>query len=246
MLNNAPRLFAAASVTLGKARRHATVYQLNRTTSNEVRRCALQSPSPSPRLRDWLMAAAVLTLTITGVGGKVQAGLVININQVGSDVVMTGSGTINLADLTYNSTGPNSNGVIADIGAVVMGTSGNVDTYTSITGPTSFGPGGSFDASSGTGPVFGPYGTLGLLEVPQGYTSGTSLSATDTYSGATFSSLGLTPGTYTWTWGTGANADFLTVNIGTASVPEPTSLMMLGTGTLTMLGYARRRRRASA
>ena len=93
MLNNAPRLFVAASVTLGKARRHATVYQLNRTTLNEVRRCALQSPTP--RLRDWLMAVAVFALTITGVGGKAQAGLVININQVGSDVVMTGSGTIN-------------------------------------------------------------------------------------------------------------------------------------------------------
>ncbi len=64
--------------------------------------------------------------------------------------------------------------------------------------------------------------------------------------GATFSSLGLTPGTYIWTWGSGADADSFTMNIGVSSVPEPASLMMLGTGSLAILGFARRRRRASA
>ncbi len=64
--------------------------------------------------------------------------------------------------------------------------------------------------------------------VPIGYSSGTALSATDTYSGQTLVSLGLTAGTYTWTWGTGADADSLTVNIGVASVPEPSSLALAG------------------
>ena len=127
-----------------------------------------------------------------------------------------------------------------------MGPTQGTFLSTHFAGPTSFGPSGPSRSDDRNGDLFGDVGSLGYLEVPFNYTSGTLLSATDAFTGATFSSLGLTPGTYTWTWGTGANADFLTVNIGTASVPEPTSLMMLGTGTLTMLGYARRRRRALA
>ena len=69
--------------------------------------------------------------------------------------------------------------------------------------------------------------------VPTGYVSGASLgTSTDTWSGATFASLGVAPGTYTWTWGTGADADSFTLQIGAAAVPEPASL------TLTALGLA--------
>ena len=199
----------------------------------------------SPRLRDWVIAVAVLALTMTGTGGQVQAGMVINVNQVGSDVVMTGSGTFNLTALTYSYSGGNNAGLQANISDLIMGTTvyTTVDVYTSITGPTSFGPGGYVpSATTGAGPLFGVYQGLGYLEVPQGYSSGTLLSATDTYSGATFSSLGLTPGTYTYTWGTGANADFFRINIGTAAVPEPSSLVLMGIAGITGLGYAWRRR----
>ena len=57
-----------------------------------------------------------------------------------------------------------------------------------------------------------------LLIVPRGYVSGTFLSDSATYSGKTFATLGVTPGTYVWTWGTGANQNF-TLKILPAILP---------------------------
>jgi hypothetical protein len=79
------------------------------------------------------------------------------------------------------------------------------------------------------------------IVVPQGYTSGNSLSDTMTFTGKTFASLGVLPGTYTWNFGTGANADSLILEIGV--VPEPASLTLLAVG-LAGLGMALRLRRA--
>jgi hypothetical protein len=72
------------------------------------------------------------------------------------------------------------------------------------------------------------------LIVPVGYTTGTAISSTQTFSGATFSSLGLTPGTYTYTWGSGANADSINVVVGGAGVtPTPTATSVTPTPTPT-------------
>jgi hypothetical protein len=93
----------------------------------------------------------------------------------------------------------------------------------------------------GSPPVQAP-----TLFVPTGYVSGTALSATDTYSGQTFVSLGLTPGTYTWTWGTGANADSFKVQIGPAAtaVPEPSTaiLAVFEAVAFVTYGWSRHRR----
>jgi hypothetical protein len=194
-----------------------------------------------------MSAFVAAALAMMGLSGKARAGVVININQVGSDVVATGSGTINLTDLTYSTTQDNLPYTNPFDAQLSMGpvTIAPIDIYSSITGPTTF---GTTDANeyptTGTGSLFAVYGNTGALEVPQGYTSGTPLSATDTYSVATFISLGLTPGTYTWNWGTGANADFFTVNIGTASVPEPCSLVLSGIAVAGVMAYMGRRRKA--
>jgi hypothetical protein len=94
-------------------------------------------------------------------------------------------------------------------------------TFTSL--PT-FGTNTSFfDATSGTGSIVGFANQGGpgpQLLAPFGYHSGDFVTTSDTWSGATFASLFLTPGTYEWTWGTGAHADNLTLQIGPiASVP---------------------------
>ena len=69
-------------------------------------------------------------------------------------------------------------------------------------------------ASSGSGDMVGIAAASSIeisgivLSVPRGYVSGTALSDMATYSGKTFATLGVTPGTYVWTWGSGANQNF--------------------------------------
>jgi hypothetical protein len=158
-----------------------------------------------------------------------RAGVIINIQEVGSDVVAMGSGSIDTTDLTFN--GNTNNAALVWAGfplgsfAVVGGTTiVSEDVYSGITGPSSFGSGDQHFATSGSGDVFGVVAN-NVIDLPSGYISGSALSATSTWSGESFSSFGLTPGSYTWTWGTGAHADSFTLNIG-VPVPEPTTLTM--------------------
>jgi len=160
-----------------------------------------------------------------------EAGYTVTLQQVGPDVVATGSGAINLTGLihagylTYGF-GPGVLPGAADDGwgGVIAGRistgptiAGSVDSYhLGPSGPTSFGSGGGADASSGSGDTVGTAADCSkdgsdcdrFLIVPRGYVSGTFLSDSATYSGKTFATLGVTPGTYVWTWGTGANQNF--------------------------------------
>ena len=149
-----------------------------------------------------------------------RAGVIINMDQIGPNVVATGGGSIDTTDLTIAGILSNPVFVIArfPFGSYVsIGGTTIVpqDAYRSITAPASFGSGGQHLATSGSGDVFGVIADL-QLNLPPGYISGSALSATSTWSGESFSSLGLTPGSYTWAWGTGAHADSFTLNIGAA------------------------------
>jgi hypothetical protein len=159
-----------------------------------------------------------------------RAGVIINMEQVGPNVIATGGGSIDITDLTIAGTLSNPAFVFAGFpfGSYVSVGGHEIvpqDAYRSITGPASFGSGGQHFATSGSGDVFGVIADS-QLNLPPGYISGSPLVATSTWSGESFSSLGLTPGSYTWTWGTGAHADSFTLNIGVAPVPEPTTLTM--------------------
>jgi hypothetical protein len=135
------------------------------------------------------------------------------ITEVGSNVIMSGTGTFNLGDLTlaFNYAGTGSV-VFPSIGQLTIGTiPSNIQQYSgsTLTGPTNFGGGSGGSANSGTGGMFGVgpvgFGTRTIL-VPNGYVSGGVITGTATYLNKTLSSLGLTPGTYTWSWGSGSNA----------------------------------------
>jgi hypothetical protein len=166
-----------------------------------------------------------------------QAGYTVTLQQVGPNVVATGTGAIGLHGLTFllGQYGPivpqmssrffflPGRGSVAEIYTGPLPSS--VDLYSGpIIGPTSFGGVSETFASSGSGDMVGIGATTGgehagvYLYVPAGYVSGTFLSDSATYSGTTFASLGVTPGTYVWTWGTGANQNF-TLKILSAILP---------------------------
>src|SRR5205814_10306576 len=168
------------------------------------------------------------------------------LEQVGANVVATGSGAINLTGLTFVQTaGPLGAVIGANLGLIeTVQTSGAiVDIYSGFTVPTSFGSGGVFLANTGSGDFVGIADSVGNLGVPIGYVSGAALSDSMTFDNATLASLGVTPGTYIWSWGTGLPNQNFTLIIGGVGVPDGgTTISLLG---CALLGLAALRRKLS-
>jgi hypothetical protein len=171
----------------------------------------------------------------------------VTLEQVGSNVVATGSGAINLTGLTFFGSGVGlTPGISADFGIISMGPGGAVktDSYFGFHGPTHFGSGGLFHPNTSSGDPFAFEAPIpffhGEITVPQGYVSGAALSDTMTFNNATFATLGVTPGTYVWSWGGGANQNFTLQIVGTAPVPDQGSTFLLLTlGLLGLVTYRR-------
>lgn len=180
-----------------------------------------------------------------------QAAYTITIEQVGSDVVATGSGSINFDALTLYGDELGSSLLEASGGAIIVGPTAETDDtfYSGVAGPIAFGTGDEFLADSGGGGIVG-LGTFdepsgGVVAVPQGYVSGAPLgTSTATWTDTTISGLGLTPGSFVWTWGDGATVDSFTLDISSvgAAAPEPGAwaMMVLGLGGLALLRTRRR------
>jgi hypothetical protein len=183
-------------------------------------------------------------------GMSAQAAYVVDLTEVadpsqplGFDVVGSGSGTIDLTDLTVQSFGASGHSEIVPTGAdIITGATGPFSGYGTITGPTSFGSGGITAATTGSGDLVGVIQLGTEVLVPASYISGDTLSGTSKWDNATFASLGAIPGTYVWTWGTGAHADSLTFDI--VAVPERSTwaLMLLGFAGLGFVGYRQTRK----
>jgi hypothetical protein len=180
-----------------------------------------------------------------------QAGYVVDLTQQGGNVVATGSGAIDLTGLRFISSFSTAASILPNNGYILTGRAApdvsSVDSYIGFTGPMTFGSGAFAAPSSGSGDLVGIVGIRDQLFVPHDYVSDRALSDTATYDNQSFSSLGVTPGTYKWTWGSGANQNF-TLVIGTV-VPEPSTwvMMLLGFAGLGFMGYqsAGRRRRTT-
>ncbi len=179
------------------------------------------------------------------------AGIVIDVSEVGDDVVFTGSGSIVGLSLFLdngNTLGPLPPAVNPSLPNVVLGPTGilTYDVYVdtggaiSVSGP--FGSGGLTQADSGSGAAFGiSNGFVSApfiqLAVPAGYVDGQQLVTSATYLNTDLATLGLNEGTYVYSWGAGATADSVTVNV----VPEPSSMLLLiVAGISTIFGQRRR------
>jgi hypothetical protein len=166
----------------------------------------------------------------------------VTLEQMGSNVVATGSGPINLTGLTPSTAFTAAAEINAGVGIILTG-SGSIVLYNGVTGPTSFGSGNVFFASTSSGDPVGMSGRLNDLIVPAGYVSGAALSDSMTFNNATFASLGVTPGTYTWTWGTGLPNQNFTLVIGPNTAPDGGSTVSLL--SFALLGLAAFRRKLS-
>ena len=172
-----------------------------------------------------------------------QAGYIVTLTQQGNDVVASGSGTIDLISLTPFGSASGAAAIEPINGRVHTGPTAFVatDSYSGFTGPFGFGSGLFTFPSSGSGDMVGIDRADNVIYVPAGYASDGALSDTSTYAGQTFSSLGVTPGSYVWTWGSGAHADSFTLDIVTGTVREPSSLLLLvPLGVLSLLAARHR------
>jgi hypothetical protein len=185
-------------------------------------------------LRQWRLAVAVLGLMF-GAAGQVRADLVFTIEQVGNDVVTTGTGSLDITGVPIYGNGYGTPFLIPNTAAVGVGSTSSLhyEEFQGLSGPTSFGSGGIFSPSSGSGDVIALNGAYHLIAVPWLYVSGTSISGTDAYDNQTLSSLGLTSGTYTYTF----SDNTITVQISSAAVPEPSTAIVAVLGAVALLTY---------
>jgi hypothetical protein len=188
-------------------------------------------------MKTLILAAIRCSLMFTAVTASLfsvrpaQAGYIVTLQEVGSNVVATGSGAIDLTGLTFEGQAFVATAIVPDFGIITTGASAVGDLYTGpITGPSSFGSSFITFANSGIGDLVSIFGLASQLSVPDNYVSGSALSDSATYNNATFSSLFVTPGTHVWTWGAGANQNF-TLVIGAAGAPD-------GGSTVSLLGCA--------
>jgi hypothetical protein len=126
---------------------------------------------------------------------------------------------------------------------VLVGTAGLQDLYSGLSGPATFGTGGNTAATSAPGNFLG-IENFGLwLAVANGFASGSSISSSAFFAGATIASLGMDPGTYTWSW----SNDFVSLVVpgANAEVPLPAALPLFGTG-LALMGFVGSRRKRKA
>jgi len=182
-----------------------------------------------------LIAASLLA----GIAVPASAAVVLNVQNVGNDLVISGGGTLDITTWNFDSTVSNVPSLSDD--GVSVGTSANVDFYTmpaNFAGVGTIETGRGATANSGTGDAFGLFWVDDIGgSVPVGYVSGSPLLGTATFLNESLATFNLSVGqSFTWTWDTAsAGTDSFTINV----VPEPTSLAVM---LVALAGVARRRR----
>jgi hypothetical protein len=213
----------------------------------------------------WLKSASAVCLGLCLVGSA-SAGVIINVVQSGSDVVLSMSGSLSnlgtpVATQTQNlpryariETQRWPLPVTEDSFFISNGGAINYSTYLKVSGP---GPtwGSDYTMSSATSHASSlSFFSLtdSFMNLPSSYVFGTAITGSATFSNKTLAGIGLTnQGSYVYTFGSGANTDTVTFNIGGSGggggggqVPEPSTMAIFGLGALGMAYRARRKAKA--
>jgi hypothetical protein len=156
-----------------------------------------------------LASLSLLILTaLTAVSPAAKAGIILTMQEVGSDVVLTSAGTLGPVDGNYN-TDISFDEIYAamtpaaaslTVGTGLAPSGNNAIRYIDVlSGPLSFGPGTSSNPTTTTGPIFAFVGVADQLAVDavQVVTSQDITAGTSTWSATTLAALGVTPGSYT-------------------------------------------------
>ncbi|MGK7881769.1 MAG: PEP-CTERM sorting domain-containing protein [Crocosphaera sp.] len=187
------------------------------------------------------ITASLLTVILNA--NNSQAAIIVNVTEVGNDLLWSYEGDFDLTGLSVSSGGsfgtPNGflNPTFGSGGAFAVGTgSGTRLVYSpgSNPSPGNFGTAPPTLADSSTGTRFGIFFSNSQIAFTTDY-SGEFISGTSTYLNQTFATLGLTEGTYVYTYPN----DTVTLNIIASepeSVPEPSTLLsLLAVGSLGAL-----------
>ncbi|MFM2065987.1 MAG: hypothetical protein RLZZ584_896 [Pseudomonadota bacterium] len=185
----------------------------------------------------WVALAAASLMT------PAYAAVTFEFSQSGNDVLLTGSGSVNLAGATTYCCGAQDGYLNSGTGGLAVGGPfGNVSFSMLASRDPAFGTGSYIDGTQDTGDRFGmnAYDGTGYLNLYQGYISGTALNGSTRFVNQTFGSLGLIAGTYTYM----LPSDTVTVLVP-SPVPEGGTLAMMLLG-LGLLGDVARRSARSA
>ena len=174
------------------------------------------------------------------------ASVIIDVREVGSDVVATATGTLDLSGRS-SASGKSIYGRFSSLSGgdrVSIGSSTSVigSGYAGLSATTFEFASKSTTATSGSGLIFELDQATDMVYVPSGSSGILSINSSSTWTGYSISSLGLTPGTYQWDWTGGTTTESFTLNIY-SPVPEPQQYALVA--GMGLLGFALWRRKLS-
>lgn len=216
--------------------------------------------------RGWILAA-IAAGGLAATAERARADFVFSMAQVGSDVVLTGQGSMYVNEL-FNDMLPEPTLIRPQVNpgapsvSLSVLTLDTVDAYTiilgepdlpfTITGPNNFGTGGAGNgAEGGSSDSFG-FGFAGSgsdrrfsIFVPQGYAGSTLpalLENSTTFFNQTYASLGIAPGSYSWTMTSALEplTESISLTVAPAPIPLPPTALLLAGGLVALAALRRR------